>query len=85
MIPAHSVFHVIHIAFYSALPVSVKPQVCAKSPTPPIHGLTSFYDRLSRSIRDEHWCSLTWVALSSRHLFEPFLHSLRHQFLIQYT
>ncbi|PYU67968.1 MAG: hypothetical protein DMG49_17315 [Acidobacteria bacterium] len=73
----------IHLTVYSALPLSAKPQVCANSPTPPLHALASFHERLSRNIRDDHCCSLTQLALSPHHPFEPFLHTLTRQFLIQ--
>ena len=66
--PSPLSFDAIHVAVYAALPVSVEPDVCANSPTMATHVLSFSYDRLSRSIRDDHHCSLTQVALSSQQL-----------------
>ncbi len=68
MIPVHSVSMLFTLPFTPALPISAEPDVCANSLTMATHVLSFSYDRLSRSIRDDHHCSLTQVALSSQQL-----------------
>ena len=85
MIPAHSV------SMLFTLPSTPRclfqwSQKCAQTLPPwPIHVLSVSYDRPSRSIPDDHRCSLTHVRSCPSCLFEPFLHTPRLQFLIQNT
>jgi len=60
-------------------------KACPDSPTLPTHVLTSSYDRLSRSIPDDHRCSLTQVALLSQQMLPALPPQPGLQFLIQNT
>jgi hypothetical protein len=85
MIPAHSVSMLFTLPFTPPCLFQWSQKCVQTLQLWPTHVLSFSYDRLSRSIPDDHCCSLTQVRSRPSSLFEPFLHTPRLQFLIQNT